>query len=316
MKPMLASDFVEAKLKFPRIAQPKIDGVRALHTTGAFTGRSLKPFKNKHIGEFFGHSALAGLDGELAGGRENHPDLCRTTSSMTGTIKGEPYLLWWIFDIVTPETAQLPYFHRCSILIPEALERIRIAAPDQWHHLRAIPFELVNSMEQLLAYEEKCLQLGFEGVIIRDLKGKHKQGRSTPTEGGLLRIKRFVDFEFTVHTVIEGDENQNEAQINELGNTFRSSHQENKVKNGMVGAMLGNTIAVVKDPITGAVLFDKGAEVRVGAGRLDHSQRRHYFLNQEEFLAQVHKAKFFPKGIKDKPRFPTWQSFRDSADIS
>jgi DNA ligase-1 len=238
------------------------------------------------------------------------------TSSMTGTIKGEPYLLWWVFDFVTPETATLPYFHRCAEILPREIERVRNEAPDRWHHLRPIPFELINSMDQLLAYEEKCLQLGFEGVIIRDLKGKHKQGRSTPTEGGLLRIKRFVDFEFTVHTIIEGDENQNEAQINELGNTFRSSHQENKVPNGMIGAMLGTTLTVVKDPVTGAVLFDKGAEVRVGAGCLDHSQRRYFFEHQDEFKAQVHKAKFFPKGIKDKPRFPTWQSFKDSADIS
>jgi DNA ligase-1 len=307
---------VEAKLKFPRIAQPKIDGVRALHTTGKFTGRSLKPFKNRHITDFFGHSALHGLDGELAAGPETHPDLCRMTSSATGTIKGEPYLLWWVFDIVTPETAHLPYFHRCSELIPQHLERIRSEAPDQWHHLRAIPFQLVNSMEQLLAYEEECLRAGFEGVIIRDLKGKHKQGRSTPTEGGLLRIKRFVDFEFTVDEIIEGDENQNEAQINELGQTFRSSHQENKVPNGMIGAMLGRTTAVVKDPVTGAVLFDKGAEVRVGAGCLDHNQRRYFFQHQDEFKAHVHKAKFFPKGIKDKPRFPTWQSFKDASDIS
>lgn len=316
MKPMLASDFVEAKLSFPLIAQPKIDGVRALHTTGKFTGRSLKPFKNQHITHFFGHSALAGLDGELAGERENHPDLCRLTSSATGTIKGEPYLLWWIFDIVTPETAQLPYFHRCSELIPKELERIKDEAPDQWHHLRPIPFELVSSLDHLLDYENKMLAAGFEGVCIRSLKGKHKQGRSTPTEGGLLRIKRFVDFEFKVHEIIEGEENQNEAQTNELGHTFRSSHQENKVANGMIGAMLGTTLDVVKDPVSGEVLFEKGAEVRVGAGCLNHDQRKAYFIAQEEFMEQVHKAKFFPKGIKDKPRFPTWQSFKDSSDIS
>jgi DNA ligase-1 len=315
MKPMLASDFVEAKLSFPLIAQPKIDGVRALHTIGKFTGRSLKPFKNQHITNFFGHSALAGLDGELAGERENHPDLCRITSSATGTIKGEPYLLWWVFDIVTPETALLPYFHRCSELIPKELERIRSEAPEQWNHLRPIPFEIVTSLEHLLDYETKMLTAGFEGVCIRNLKGKHKQGRSTPTEGGLLRIKRFVDFEFKATEIIEGDENQNEAQTNELGQTFRSSHQDNKVPNGMVGAMLGNTLDVVKDPTTGAVLFEKGAEVRVGAGCLNHDQRRHYFANQDEFLSQVHKAKFFPKGIKDKPRFPTWQSFRQVEDI-
>jgi DNA ligase-1 len=313
---MLASDFVEAKLKFPLIAQPKIDGVRALHTTGGFTGRSLKKFKNLHITQFFGHSALAGMDGELAAESEVHPDLCRITTSATGTIKGEPYLLWWLFDYITPETKDLPYFHRCAEALPQRFEALRYEVPHIFPHLRLIPFKIINSMEQLLEYEQECLLLGYEGVIIRGLKAKHKQGRSTPTEHGLLRIKRFVDFEFKVHTILEGDANENEAQVNELGNTFRSSHQENKVPNGMVGAMLGTTLDVVKDPTSGEVLFPKGAEVKVSAGCLNHSQRYHYFTNQAEFMALVHKAKFFPKGIKDKPRFPTWQTFRDPADIS
>jgi DNA ligase-1 len=316
MKPMLASDFLEEKLKFPLIAQPKIDGVRALHTTGSFTGRSLKKFKNVHTSNFYNHSALAGLDGELAADRETHPDLCRITSSAVGTIKGEPYTLWWLFDYVTPETAHLPYFHRFDEQLPKRLDAIRDEAPEIWHHLRLMPFKLVTSFEQLLEYENECLLAGFEGVGIRGLKAKHKQGRSTPTEGGLQRIKRFVDFEFKAHTILEGEENQNEAQINELGNTFRSSHQENKVANGMIGAILGTTLDVVKDPTTGAVLFEKGAEVQVSAGCLNHSERRHYFLNQADFFARTHKGKFFPKGIKDKPRFPTWQSFRDSVDIS
>lgn len=316
MKPNLASDWVEAKIKFPVIAEPKIDGVRALHTTGKFTGRSLKTFKNLHISAFFNHSACAGLDGELAAGPENHPDLCRMTSSVVGTIKGEPYLLWWLFDYVTPETADLPYFHRFEELLPKRVEAIQSEAPEVWHHLRLMPYKLVVSLEQLLEYEQECLAAGFEGICFRSPKGKHKQGRSTPTEGGLLRVKRFVEFEFKVYTILEGEENQNEAQTNELGNTFRSSHQENKVANGMIGAMLGTTLDVVKDPTTGAVLFEKGAEVKVSAGCLNHNERRHYFVNQTDFLARTHKAKFFPKGIKDKPRFPTWQSFRDSVDMS
>lgn len=316
MKPMLASDWLESKLKFPLVVQPKIDGVRALHTTGHFTGRSLKKFKNVHTSNFYNHSALAGFDGELAAERENHPDLCRITTSAVGTIKGEPYTLWWLFDYVTPETKDLPYLHRFEELLPRRVEALQQDAPEQWHHIRLMPFKLVVSIEQLLEYENECLVAGFEGICIRSPKGKHKQGRSTPTEGGLQRIKRFVEFEFNVHTIIEGEANENEAQINELGHTFRSSHQENKVANGLVGAMLGTTLDVVKDPSTGAVLFEKGAEVKVSAGCLNHDQRRYYFMNQNEFMSQVHKGKFFPKGIKDKPRFPTWQTFRDSVDIS
>lgn len=313
MKPMLASDYVEAKLKFPRIAQPKIDGVRALNMTGKLTGRSLKPFKNKHTTNFFSHSALVGLDGEMAAWSEVDPSLCRMTTSALGKYEGEPWIMWWVFDYVTPATKDLPYLHRVSELLPKRFKELETEVPRIFPHLQMIPFEIVVSMEQLIAYDDKCLALGYEGTIIRDPKGKHKQGRSTPTEGGLLRIKRFVEFEFSVHTIIEGEENLNEAQINELGQTFRSSHQENKVANGMVGAMLGNVLADVKDG--DKLLFPKGSEVRVGAGCLSHDQRRYYFENQAEFKSLIHKAKFFPKGIKDKPRFPTWQTIRQAEDM-
>lgn len=49
MKPLLADDWVESKLVFPLIGQPKVDGVRALNMVGKLTARSLKPFKNKYL---------------------------------------------------------------------------------------------------------------------------------------------------------------------------------------------------------------------------------------------------------------------------
>lgn len=314
MKPLLADDWVESKLVFPLIGQPKIDGVRGLNMLGKMTGRSLKPFGNRFTTSLYSHSALIGFDGELAAQRETHPDLCRVTSSALASHAGEPYLLWWLFDYVTVDSKRLPYGTRLEML-PTRIDEIEREAPHLHPHLRVMPWEWINNYDQLIAFDNKNLEAGYEGTILRDPNAPHKEGRSGK-KPILWRIKRFVDFEFRVHTIIEGQENQNEAQINELGNTFRSTHQENMVANGMIGAMLGNVIGVVKDPTTGEVLFKDGDEVRVGAGCLDHGQRKHYFNNQDAFKSKVHKAKFFPKGIKDKPRFPTWQTFRDAADIS
>ena len=312
MKPLLADDWIEDRLTFPKIVQPKIDGVRALNMTGVLTGRSLKKHKNVHVTTLFSHSALVGLDGEMAAQYECHPEICRLTSSALGTIKGTPWMLWHLFDLVTPETRNLPYRTRLSLLNARMYE-IGREQSHLYQHLRLIPSQEVNSLAELLEFEDIALSAGYEGVIIRDPDAPHKEGRSGKTPI-LWRIKRFVDFEFKVKTVIEGEENQNEAQTNELGNTFRSSHQENKVANGMIGAMIGECLTVVKDG--DKVLFEKGQEVKVGAGRLSHEQRKYYFENQDEFKSKVHKGKFFPKGIKDKPRFPTWQTFRSEADIS
>jgi len=311
MKPHLLDDWQPDKLVFPLIAQPKIDGVRALNLTGKLTARSLKPFKNRYLTSRFSHSALIGFDGEMAAESETHPDLCRMTTSATGTILGEPYVLWWLFDYVTIETRELPYSHRLQML-ESYLKELRDSHPTLHQHMRVMPTRVLHSLEELEAFDDANLIAGYEGTVLCGMDAAHKDGRA----GKKLikwRIKRFVDFEFRVHTIIEGEANENEAQINELGHTFRSSHQENKVANGMVGAMLGTVLADVKDGDT--LLFPKGAEVRVGAGCLTHDQRRHYFINQNEFMSLIHKAKFFPKGIKDKPRFPTWQTFRNAEDM-
>ena len=313
MKPMLAETWDEGKQQFPVLAQPKIDGVRALNIGGRLTGRSLKTFKNRYVTARYSSPFLVGLDGEMACERDNHPDLCRITSSALGTIQGTPYVLWHLFDYVTAETMNMPYRLRYQALYRRLME-LKDIAPDLAAHLRLVPLIEVDTMGYLLALDESWLSQGYEGTILRHPERPHKQGRSTIREGGLLRIKRFVDFEFVVDEIIEGEENQNEAQVNELGKTFRTSHQENKVANSMIGAMIGRTTTVVKDGST--VLFEKGQEVRVSAGCLTHEQRRHFFINQDLFKEQIHKAKFFPKGIKDKPRFPTWQSFRDGSDIS
>lgn len=308
MKPHLLDDWQPDKLVFPVIGQPKIDGVRALNLTGKLTGRSLKPFKNKYITAQLSHSSLIGMDGELAAELHTHPNLCRITSSATGTIAGQPYVVWWLFDYVTTETRELRYVDRMDCLREVLLDVPLGLQP----HLRVIPSRMLHNLAELEAFETEMLVAGYEGIVLCGPDAKHKDGRA----GKKLfkwRIKRFVDFEFSVHTIIEGNENGNEAQTNELGNTFRSSHQENMVANGMVGAMLGTVLADVFDGET--LLFPKGAEVRVGAGCLTHDQRKHYFINQDEFKALVHKAKFFPKGIKDKPRFPTWQTFRQAEDM-
>ena len=308
MKPHLLDDWQPDKLVFPLIGMPKVDGVRALNLTGKLTARSLKPFKNRYLTTRFSHSALIGFDGEMAAQHHQHPDLCRLTSSATGTITGEPWVLWWLFDYVTVATRELGYADR----LEELKRAVEEAPPELKLHLRLMPWKWLNSIEELEEYDAENLLAGYEGTVICGPNATHKDGRA----GKKLfkwRIKRFVDFEFSVHEIIEGEENQNEAQINELGQTFRSSHQENKVANGMVGAMLGSVLSDVYDGDT--LLFRMGQEVRVGAGCMTHDQRRYFFIHQDEFKRAIHKAKFFPKGIKDKPRFPTWQTFRQAEDM-
>lgn len=300
-KPMLACNYDESKLKFPLLVQPKIDGVRSLNMTGKLTGRSLKSHANKHVTSYFSHSTFIGFDGEMAAEVMTHPDLCRLTTSALNTITGEPWVAWHLFDYITPSTKDWGYFYRWEAL-NKRYQLIKNELPQLASHLRPVGFQMVNSLEELNHWDNKYLDDGFEGTIIRDPYGKHKQGRSTVKEGGLLRIKRFIEEEAEVISFEEGQMNNNEATINELGYTERSTHQENMIANGLIGRLICKVLKT-------------GEEIIVSPGRLTHIERQFYFENPNQLIGKTIKFQHFPKGVKDKPRFPTFQSFRASSDI-
>lgn len=315
MKPMLASDFLEKKLKFPLVVQPKIDGVRGLNMLGRLTGRSGKEHANRYTSDFYSQQELVGFDGELVAEHECHPDLCRLTTSALNTIEGQPFTLWWLFDYVTPETAHLPYLIRYEKLQEKVYYLQQVMAFQCWGHLRVVPFEQARNLDELNEIDTRYLEQGYEGTIIRAPNGAHKQGRSTATEGGLLRIKRFIEEEAVVVAIEEGQQNLNEATLSVHGYTERSTHQENMVPNGMVGNLHCKVVKDVKDPSTGKILMQAGQVISVAAGRMSHEERRHFFIQQHRLIGQTIKFQFFPKGIKDKPRFPTFQSIRAASDI-
>lgn len=311
MKPLLACNYNESKLVFPLGAQAKIDGVRGLTTEGGLTGRSLKKHKNKHTTAFYSGKEYRNLDGELAAASEVDPDLCRVTSSALSTITGTPYTIWHLFDCLDKNVVGGDYVDRHAYLVSYIKDQ---HAQGLCLNARVVPMTICKNLEELLACDEKWLAMGYEGTIIRALHGKHKEGRSTVTKGELLRIKRFADAEAVVVSLEEGESNNNEAQTNELGRTFRTSHIENKVLNGTLGNMQCDMLNDVE--YEGRIILTKGQRITVSPGTMLHPMRKHYFENQKEILGHIVTFKYFPKGIKDKPRFPVFKSLRSSEDIS
>lgn len=309
LKAQLASDWDEKKIKFPVYIQPKSDGVRGLNFTGRLTGRSLKEHANRFTTNLFSEPLFIGFDGEMRAAAINHPDLCRLTTSAMSRIEGQPEINWTVFDYITEDTVSLPYAERLNIL------RTRVA---KMCHPNIQVTENVRcvSMYELLDYEEIWLDDGYEGLIIRGINTPHKSGRSTVREGGILRIKRFIEEEAEIIGIEEGQTNLNEAQINELGHTFRTSHQENCIPNGMIGNMAGRMLKDVYDPqIKTKLLLAKDQIITISPGKLTHAERLYYFIHQDEILHKISKFKFFPKGGKDKPRFPNHQSFKIASDM-
>lgn len=292
-KPMLATDFDESKIKFPIWAMPKIDGVRGLHlySKPSFSGRSLKSFANKLVAPLF---TIQGIDGELTYGDITSSKLCSLTTSVVNTLNDTRAsdLVLYAFDYVTPDTEDLSYSERYAKLLGLNLP----------NNVSVVPYTIVNSLDELLMFETQCLSEGYEGVILRDPNGKYKNGRSTVREGTYLRIKRFTQEDAIVLSITEAMENTNEAVVNALGRTERSSHQENKIPKGMLGNLVCRDIK-------------SGKEITVGPGEMTHADRTHYFNNPDLIIGQTISYKSFPKGVKDKPRFPTFVNIRHSSDL-
>lgn len=316
MRPQLAEDWVEEKQRFPVMVLPKIDGVRGLNEDGDMYQRSMKPVRNLYTRKFFGGYELRGFDGEMAAEHECHPDLCRLTTSATATIAGEPWVMWWIFDHWAPGTysEHMGYKDRHA-LAAQMIRNGQAQGLPGYERMRIVEATMCYNMQEVLALEEKYLLMGYEGIILRDPNGKYKQGRSTVREGLYLRGKRFVDFEGVITELYEGEENTNEQTQNELGLATRSTHQENMVPNGMIGAMNMRLLKDVINPVTKVLLFKKDGIVKVGAGRMTHDDRAHYFANPHLILGKLGKGQLFPQGVKDKPRFPTFQCFRNPEDL-
>lgn len=315
-KPMLACDWYNDKIKFPCIVQPKIDGVRSINRAGKCFGRSLKPHENRYITELYSKPEYAGFDGEKINADlgATHPDLCRITSGDLRRIEGEPNIAWYLFDYVTEETKNLGYVQRMEILRAFITKLEKISLPND-PIFGIVESTLVETMQDLLELEERYLDQGYEGIIIRDPNAPYKYGRCGKTFMGCWRVKRFIEEEILVDKINEGMHNANEAKTNELGRTERSSHQENMQPNGLLGNMEGTTLKDILDPQSGKLLIPKGERVTVSPGEMDHKMRKFYWDNPSEIAGHIIKFKMFPKGVKDKPRFPTYVSHRNSNDI-
>lgn len=304
-KPFLAVDVDLEKVRYPILVMPKIDGVRALNVNGEAVGRSLKPIRNEFTRQRFSQSWMGGLDGELTVGSVTDPDLCRMTTSATSRIAGEPDVKWNIFDIHSNLFMNKPYAYRLE-KASERVERFKQVGIPEARNLQIVPSAFANNEDDILAAEAHYLEQGYEGLILRAPDAPYKCGRATVKEGSYLRLKRFVLAEAVVVGITEGQRNDNPALTNELGHTYRTTHQENMIGNGMVGSL---QCCVVKKVVEwGREVLSKDQLVDVSPGNMDHSMRAFYFGNQNQLLGKSIVFKFFPLGIKDKPRFPTFVS--------
>jgi len=286
-KPMLAGTVKNPELiKFPVLATPKLDGIRCLKLNGKALSRSFKAIPNKFTSDWIEANCVDGLDGELMANGATFSEIC----GHIGREEGEADFCYYVFDYVSGDVSK-PYSERVAELA---------ALPDLPRVKKILPV-LISSMDELSAFEEKCLSEGFEGVMIRTPDSPYKCGRSTEREGWLVKIKRFEDAEAIVIGCVEGLHNANEAFKDELGHTKRSTAKDGMVGRGTLGAL------IVKDPET-------GLEFKISG--LDMATNQAIWNKRDQAIGRLVKYRHQPVGAKNAPRFPTFLGFREEWDLS
>lgn len=280
MKVMLAGKANLDRINYPVLVSAKYDGVRAYIENGVVYSRRNIPIPNHYVQEKFGK--LHGLDGELIVGDETADNVFNMTQSGVMTEVGKPDVRFFAFDHFVFPLA--PFRDRISYVARMVRKHHDVVLVE--HTL--CPKRIIVDKE-----EQKYIELGYEGAMLRHPMGPYKFGRSTAREGFLLKLKRFADSEAVVLGVEEEMHNTNDKD--DAGK--RTSHKAGMVPKGTLGALK------VKDCIS-------RAEFNVGSG-FTAAERMALWKKRHQIIGAIITYKYFPAGGKNAPRFPTFVGFRE-----
>lgn len=315
VRPMLAApaprELTEADFAAGVWGSPKVDGYRALIEHGRAWTRKKELVSNGFVQYMLGHDSLNGLDGELCVGPPNAKDVFNLTQSGVARQDGEPDFIFWVFDVWNMADGT-PFEERYAAL-KHTFENLE---PWRSHpRIRLLEQVRLTSMADVIAYQQRCLNMGYEGICLRRAGGAYKPGRSTDNPVGstnaktgkplqawvMLKVKTFSDGEAEVLECVEMMHNDNELEENNVGGAKRSKAQDGMRPAGCLGSFK------VRDCKT-------GVEFSVGSG-FDQSERELYWNNRDSMVGLILKYKHFEVGAKTAPRFPVFLGFRDPKDM-
>ena len=209
--PILAHKFAEQghKIKYPALAQPKLDGHRCTSQRDVDTtivneqlskstlSVSLWSRTRKiipalpHINVAIERASLRiGFDFERLDGELYHHDYRNNFEDLTSFIRqeepkeGHEVVQYHVYDI--PDE-NLTNKERYEIL--ESLRPVFENTP-----IKIVETVIVNNEDELYAYLDDCLARGYEGCMARNMDGKYEYKRSY----NLQKLKKFDDDEFRI----------------------------------------------------------------------------------------------------------------------
>ena len=291
-KPSLAIDINKVKsLPKELMCSKKYDGIRAAFFSGTAYSRSLKLIPNLSIQAFAAEhmDILERIDCELIVGDPFAKDVFSKSTSGCMRIEGQPEFTIYAFDLYLPG---VPFKERYRLLS----ELVKTSGIPR---LVLVEHSVIDASEIDCA-EQEALIAGAEGLMLRDANGMYKCGRSGTKNPELMKKKAFVDSEYIIVGYEPKYHNSNEAQINELGRTKRSSHQAGMVALDTLGALVLRT--------------QDNKTFNVGTG-FDDKLRDELWSIRDTLLGKLCKIKHFPIGAVDVPRLPVFLDISSDPNV-
>lgn len=298
-RPMLAASEIPTvdQLRFPLMASFKLDGMRCTAHNGVAMSRTMIPFPNRFVQEYFKEHALHlnGFDGELIVGKPYGEDTMYRCTSGINSQGGEPDFTWWVFDRFTMDgyTAQAR-----SKQVEAAIEIMA----DMGLRVRSLQQHWVTCIEELQDLYEQAIEYGYEGLILKNPNGLYKNGRASIKSGELLKWKIFIHRECRIIAVVQGQKNLNEDKRSNTGYAKRSTAKAGKVLVEEVGSFLVQCL-------------ETGVTFNCGPGVLTDPQLADLWKRRIEITDAVFTYKSQKSGVKDKPRFPGFHAWRPGYDF-
>ena len=208
-EPMLASKWEDSKdkISYPIFSQPKLDGIRCIVTKEGMFSRNGKaiisaPHIRKSLSEVFETHPNLILDGELYADKFAN-DFNKIVSLVKKTKPTEDDLFesqrniqYWIYDI---PSNSLNFGERCY-----ALDELFDVELDSFEkHCVLVETDTCDNEDEVMGLYEQYVEQGFEGQMLR-LDGKYENKRSK----NLMKHKSFVDEEYTILGIVEGEGNR------------------------------------------------------------------------------------------------------------
>ena len=202
-EPMLAAKWEDSKdkIQYPIYSQPKLDGIRCIVTKDGMFSRNGKPIISaphifKALVPLFEENPNLIFDGELycdkfADDFNKIVSLVKKTKPTDADLKeSKKYIQYWVYDLPSvDDTFKVRYSTLCSLgLSKECI---------------VVKTHLVKNEDMVMERYGEYVEAGFEGQMLR-IDGLYENKRSK----SLMKHKSFVDDEYTILDIVEGEGNR------------------------------------------------------------------------------------------------------------